>query len=157
MIRTAIPLGYLFIVLFLGTALLTGSALAVWGLLRRRRATLIVGSTMVFGVLGLFIAQLVFDSSTEWNPSITEDSRVVGTWADDRETITLRADHTVDYRSDTEGFSGSWSRDDWNLHLRAEGVNKTMRFISFRDALRLLTNPPDDPDMWDGDLGLIRE
>jgi hypothetical protein len=73
-----------------------------------------------------------------------------------QEMITLRADHTADYRSDTEGFSGRWSRDDWNLRLTAEGVDMTMRFISFRDELRLMTNPPDDPDMWAGDLGLIR-
>ena len=114
MIRTAIPFGYLFIALFLGAVLLTGSALGIWGWLRRRRVALILGSAMVLGVIGLIIA---FEASMEWNPSITDDSRVVGTWADDRETITLRADHTVDYRSDTEGFSGRWSRDDWNLHL----------------------------------------
>ncbi len=31
-----------------------------------------------------------------------------------------------------------------------------MRFIRFRDELRLMTNPPDDPDMWNGDPGLAR-
>ena len=157
MIRTAIPFGYLFIALLLGAILLTGSALGIWGCFRRRRAALILGSAMVLGVIGLVIAEVAFEASMEWNPSITDDSRVVGTWADDRETITLRADHTVDYRSDTEGFSGRWSRDDWNLHLTAEGVDSMMRFITFRDELRLMTDPPDDPDMWDGDLGLIRK
>ncbi len=92
----------------------------------------------------------------EWNPSITDDSRVVGTWTDDRKTITLRGDHTFDYGSDTERFSGRWSRDDWNLRLTEEGVDSMMRFISFRDELRLMPNPPDDPDMWNGDLGLVR-
>jgi len=156
MIRTAIPFGYPFIALILGAVLLTGAALAIWGWMRQRRAALILGSTVVVGVIGLVIVQVAFESSMEWNPSITDDSRVVGTWADDRETITLRADHTVDYRSDTEGFAGRWSRDDWNLHLTAESVDSMMRFITFRDELRLMTAPPDDPDMWDGDLGLIR-
>ncbi|MCB1211641.1 MAG: hypothetical protein KDK97_20120 [Verrucomicrobiales bacterium] len=156
MIRTAIPFGYLFIALILGAVLLTGAALAIWGWMRRRRAALIFGWTMVFSVIGLVIVQVAFESSMEWNPSITDDSRVVGTWADDRETIMLRADHTVDYRSDSERFTGRWSRDDWNLHLTAEGVDSMMRFISFSDELRLMTSPPDDPDMWNGDLGLIR-
>ncbi len=156
MIRTAIPLGYVFIALFLGAVLLTGAVIVVWGWLRRRRAALILGSAMVLGVVGLVVVDMAFEASMEWNPSITDDSRVVGTWADGRKTITLRADHTVDYRSDSEGFTGRWSRYDWNLHLTAEGVDSAMRFITFRDELRLMTNPPDDPDMWDGDLGLIR-
>ncbi len=156
MIRTAIPFGYLFIALFLGAVLLTGSGLAVWGWLRRRRSALLFGSTIVVGVIGLVITEVVFRASMKWNPSITDDSRIIGTWADDRETITLRADHTVDYRSDTEGFSGKWSRDDWNLHLTAEGVDSMIRFISFRGELRLMSNPPDDPDMWNENLGLVR-
>ena len=156
MIRTAIPFGYLFISLFLGALFLAGSVLAVWGWMRRRRVSLIFGSTMGLAVIGLIIVEVAFESSMEWNPSIKDDSRVLGTWADDRETITLRADHTVDYRSDTEGFSGRWSRDDWNLHLTAEGVESIMRFISFRDELRLMSNPPDDPDIWNGNLGLAR-
>lgn len=156
MIRTAIPFGYLFIVLMLGAVFLAGAALAVWGWTGRRRAALVTGSLMVLSVAGLVIAQLVFESSMEWNPSIADDSHVVGTWADDRETITLRADHTVEYRSDNEAFPARWSRNDWNLHLTAEGVDSMMRFIRFRDELRLMSNLPEDPDLWDGSLGLVR-
>ena len=92
----------------------------------------------------------------EWNPWIKDEALVVGTWADERETITLHADHRVDYHSSNERFSGNWSLDDWNLRLVADGVDSMMRFIVYDDQLYLMTHPPDDPDMWDGNLGLER-
>jgi len=156
MLRTAIPFGYLFIALILGAALVIGIAFLVFGLLRRRTGLICVGSVISLGIIGLVVYQLTFDAAMEWNPSIPDDAQVIGTWASDRETVTLRPDHTVDYRSDTEGFTGRWTREEWNLRLTADNVDSSMRFISFREDLRLMTNQPADPDMWDGDLGLSR-
>jgi hypothetical protein len=87
---------------------------------------------------------------------IRDETLVVGTWVDERETVTLHADHQVDYHSTNEKFSGKWSLDDWNLRLVADGVDSMMRFIEYDGQLHLMTNQPDDPDMWDGDLGLER-
>ena len=154
--RTALPFGYLLIAIVLGVVFIAGAWLAIRGWSRQKHAACVVGVSMVLGSLGLVVAQIIFDESMEWNPVIYEDSRIVGRWKDKRETVTLRADHTVDYTSDTEGFSGKWMRDDWNLRLVAKDVDVMMRFISFRGELRLLTNPSGDPDMWDGDLGLER-
>ncbi len=109
---------------------------------------------MMIGVVALVVIEILFESYMEWNPSISDDSRILGTWADNRKTITLRADHSVDYKSDPGNVSGKWTRVDDNLYLFAEGVNSRMRFITFKGELRLMTNPPEDPDMWDGDLGL---
>jgi hypothetical protein len=110
------------------------------------------------------MSQIVIDSLVEWNSAIHDDAMVIGTWSrqgdfwfDLTETITLRADHSCEYRSDEEGFAGRWKRDDWNLLITADGVDSTMRFIKFAGKLRLLSRPPDDPDMWNGNLGLMRD
>ena len=163
MLRTAIPLGYLFIALALGGLLLVGVSCFVAGWRFKKRPLKIVGAVISLGVIGLITAEVVMDSLLEWNPLVRNDSEVVGTWQRKRsfwmdldETLTLRADHTFEYRSDHESFTGTWQRNDWNLHIAASGVDPLMRFISFFGELRLLRRPPDDPDTWDGDLGLKR-
>ena len=156
MIRTAIPFGYLFIALFFAGVFFTGLMALVLGVWRRKR-WLIAGGLSVMTVIVLaVIAEVSFESKMEWNPVIRDEALVVGTWADERETITLHADHRVDYHSSNEGFSGKWSLDDWNLRLTSDGVDCMMRFIEYDGQLYLMTNEPDDPDMWDGNLGLER-
>lgn len=163
MFRTAIPFGYLFIALFLGGLLLVGVTCFVLGWRTRRRSLQMMGAVLSLTVIGLITADVVMNSLVEWNPLVREDKAVLGTWLRERdfwmdfsETIILRADHSFEYHSDTEGFAGKWERYDWNLHLAAKGINSTMRFIEYSGELRLLSHPPEDPDLWSGDLGLKR-
>jgi hypothetical protein len=141
-------------VIIAGVVFAAGLVVGVNGWRRRKRMSLVIGGILVLGVAGAAGYEWMIEAAMEWNPSITSDAPVIGTWSDGRETITLRRDHTLDYRSDTEGFTGTWSRDDWNLYITAPEVKTTMRFIRFRDELRLMSRPPVDGDDWDGDTGL---
>jgi hypothetical protein len=90
----------------------------------------------------------------EWNPTIASDADVLGTWVDRTQTITLAANYTFTDRAPSQFTTGTWTRHDWNLYLRGGNYSATMRFVKFRAVYRLITNPPGDPDTWDGDLGL---
>ena len=107
--------------------------------------------------IGLLSADAYFSSLMDWNPVIQSESQVLGTWADERETIILHAHHRLDYHFWNEGFSGAWSLNDWNLRLKADGVDCEMRFVRYGGELRLMTDPPEDPDMWNGRIGLRQE
>ncbi len=163
MLRTAIPFGYLFIAILLMGFLIVGIACFVFGRRTRRHAWRVIGSVLSLGVISVITMEVIMDYRMEWNPAIRKDSEVVGTWVRERgfwmdffESVTLRADHSCEYHSDTERFTGKWERHDWNLQITAEGVDSTMRFIAYSGELRLLSQPPDDPDTWNGDLGLER-
>ncbi len=105
---------------------------------------------------GLIASELYRDAIMEWNPMIRADAPILGTWSDGRETVTLHANHQFDFHSPNERFSGEWSRFDWNLRLKAEGIDSEMRFVMYGNELYLMPRPPDDPDDWDGNLGLER-
>jgi hypothetical protein len=163
MFRTAIPFGYLFIMIFLGGVLIVGVTCFMFGRRTRRRSLQVMGAVLSLGVVGLIAADVIMDSLMEWNPMVRDDKRVIGTWVRERdlwmdfaESVTLHADHRFEYHSDNEGFSGKWERNDWNLRLTAEGLDWMMRFIEYSGELRLLSRPPEDPDTWSGDLGLKR-
>jgi len=163
MFRTAIPFGYLFIMIFLYGLLVLGVTCFILGWRTRRRSLKTTGAVLSLTAIGLITADVIMNSRMEWNPPIRDETTVVGSWLRERsiwmdfsETITLRADHSFEYHSDEEGFSGKWERSDWNLRLKSEGVDSTMRFIEYAGELRLLSQPPDDPDLWSGDLGLKR-
>ncbi|MDB6007703.1 MAG: hypothetical protein JWR15_4690 [Prosthecobacter sp.] len=163
MFRTAIPFGYLFIMIFLGGVFIVGMTCFIWGRRTRRRPLQVMGAILSLGVVGLITADATLNSLMEWNPLVRDDKKVVGIWLRERsmwmdfsESITLHADHHFEYHSDAEGFSGRWERNDWNLHLTAEGIDWMMRFIEYSGELRLLSRPPDDPDLWNGNLGLER-
>jgi hypothetical protein len=111
-----------------------------------------VGVALSALVVIFVIWQSVIDANLEWNPSISDDSQVVGTWTGRGQGITLSPDHTFIRQIDSQTGRGTWRRDDWNLYL--EGASLPMRFVQFRGQYRLLINPPGDPDNWDGDLGL---
>ena len=164
MFRTAIPFGYLFIAVALFGLLIVGLTCFVIGWRTQTRPLQMIGAGLSFAVVGMIAVDMIMDSLLEWNPLVRNDATVIGTWSGERsmwkdlaETITLRADHTYEYHSDEERFSGKWDRNDWNLHITAEGgIDLMMRFIEYSGELRLLHHPPDDPDTWDGDLGLKR-
>ena len=42
-------------------------------------------------------------------------------------------------------------RDGCNLYLRGDAYSGTMRFVLFRGEFCLMSHPPDDPNVWDGD------
>ena len=154
MLRTAIPFGYLFIALFLLTIFLAGVATFVVGLRRRSAGWRWVGAELCACVAVVIVADMAFESALEWNPKIDSDSQIVGTWTDDGRTITLGSDHAYTYKAGAQTTRGTWTRDDWNLYLHGDADSGTMRFIQFHGSYRLMTHPPEDPDAWDGDLGL---
>ena len=102
----------------------------------------------------IVLGDIAFDAALEWNPEIRSDSEVLGTWADNGETITLGLDNTFTYRSPSQTTTGRWARQDWNLYLHGDDYSTTMRFVQFSGHYRLMTHPPEDPDLWDGNLGL---
>ena len=154
MFRTAVPLGYFFVVLLLFTAFLAGSAILVVGWRRRSAAVRWAGATLCGCVVLLVVAEATYDSALELNPTIDSDARIVGTWSGGGQTVTLAADHTFTCQSDAQAIHGTWTRADWNLYLQGNSSADTMRFIQFRGVYRLLPHPLGDPDTWDGDLGL---
>lgn len=156
MFHTSIPFGYTVIYLVLLGSIVTGGLLLLVGFWKRIRTLKRLGAFLAISGVGLLSADAYFNSLMDWNPLIRSDELITGTWADERETITLHPDHRVDYHSWNEGFSGIWSRSDWNLKLQAEGVDSQMRFVSYDGELRLMTNPPHDPDGWNGVVGLER-
>jgi hypothetical protein len=154
MLRSALPFGASFLYLFLFGSIVSGCVFLLIGW--RWNSAFLKRSGLVLAVAGsgLLCADTYYNSLMDWNPVIQSESQVFGTWADERETITLHGDHRVDYHSWNEGFSGTWSLDDWNLRLQAEGVDSPMRFIRYDGELRLMTDPPEDPDGWNGRAGL---
>ena len=156
MIRTGIPCGYLFIALFLCGALICGLGVAIVGWCKRSRLAIYSGLLVAVGVIAIFIADVSFEAALEWNPVIRSDGEIIGSWTDKRQTIILAADKTFTRRTESQTINGTWKRDDWNLYLQSADHSDTMRFIKFRGGYRLMTRPPEDPDIWDGDLGLSR-
>ncbi len=112
------------------------------------------GVALMSLVGALLVSTIYQDAMMEWNPRIREDAQITGKWSDGRETVTLHADHRFDLHSPNEGFSGNWSRFDHNLRLKAEGLDSEMRFVMWGSDIYLMSRPPDDPDDWDGTLGL---
>ena len=156
MIRTAIPFGYLFIALFLLAAFVFGVSVFIRGWRRGSRGGKWLGAAMVAIVLAVIAGEIVFEVAIEWNPTIGSDTEVLGTWADRAQIVTLQSDKTFTFRTSAQTTTGTWTRDDWNLYLHGDSYSGTMRFVQFRGHYRLMTKPPEDPDMWDGDLGLQR-
>jgi hypothetical protein len=154
MFRSALPFGASLIYLLLLGSIVGGGVLFLVGGKWNWRPLKCFGTFLAISGVGLLCLDAYFNSLMDWNPHIDSDARAVGTWKDERETITLHADHRVDYHSWNEGFSGTWSRFDWNLRLQAVDVDSEMRFIRYDGELRLMTNPPDDPDQWNGVIGL---
>ena len=140
MFRTAVPFGYLLITLFLFAALILGIGILVWGWRRRSRKAKWIGGGLIGAIVAAVTANAAFDASLELNPNIVNDADIVGTWTNRVEVVTLTPDHTFRYRVPDHTFSGTWTRDDWNLYLHsATDGNQTMRFIQFRGNYRLLT------------------
>ncbi len=154
MIRTAIPFGYLFIALLLLAAFVAGIAVFVWGWLRRSRLARWIGAALCACVVVLVVADVAYDSALELNPSIDNDSQILGTWTGDGQVVKLAADHTFTCQTGSQTARGTWTRDDFNLYLYGGSYTGTMRFIQFRGVYRLLPHALGDPDTWDGDLGL---
>lgn len=157
MIRTAIPFGYLFIAIFLLAGFGFGVLSFVWGCRKDSRRAKWLGGGIVALVCTLVAAEFVFEGNLEWNPQINNDTEIIGTWADHGEMLILATNSTFNYDNSAHIVSGTWTRDDWNLYLHGTNFSATMRFVQFRGQYRLMTHPPGDPDLWDGDPGLSRK
>jgi hypothetical protein len=148
-VTTGLPFGYFIIYASLAGAFL-GGALACWHT-RNRGARTAAGVVAVLAAarFGSAIAAEVL-VPVEWNPAI-EQSSLVGTWTDGSRRLELEADGRF---SLTEGQErqGSWTLDDWNLSLGGA----RWRVIRARGTERILRDWPEDPDLWNGDLGFRR-
>ena len=154
MLWTAIPFGYLFIALFLLATFVVGGVTFVVAWRRRsavgRRVGAILCAFVVVGIVG----EVAYDDELEWNPMISSDSQIVGTWTAPARTLILSPAHTFMDQADARTTRGTWVRDDWHLSLHGDSYSGTMRFTQLHGSYRLLTHPPNNPDMWDGGLGL---
>ena len=114
----------------------------------------------IFGVLliplGIFVVDEVRWEALEWNPAIPDDAAIVGVWQDRGCRIVLGADHTFNERIGSQNDDGTWTRDDFKLQLHGKHRSGFMRFVQMFGRYRLMINPPEDPDDWDGDAGLTR-
>lgn len=150
------PFGHLIMMLFWGVVFSGGVLLFLLGRWLRKRSLQLIGGSIVTLVVALVVRDVVVDSQTDWNPLFAPDSEIAGTWSDSREKMILHPDHTFTYHSGKDRFSGTWSRQDWNLylHLKSRAEHREMRVIRYFGKLRLMTHPPEDPDSWDGNVGL---
>jgi hypothetical protein len=159
MIQTVIAFGAPFGGLVALLALVAGVIALIW--FARRWHQLPVPARWLGVALFSFIVtctawRMARDAALEWNPTISDDAQVIGTWADRAQSVTLHADHTFTCRIASQVARGRWKRDDWNLYLSGDSFGRTMRFVQFRGEYRLMTESPVEPDEWNGNLGLQR-
>lgn len=146
--------GYLLVAaLFLGAVVLAGILCAIKST-RRRSSPVpwIFGGLLV--LLGVCVVNEIRWEALEWNPSIPDDAAVMGVWQDSNHRVVLGPDHRFTYRVSSQEMEGTWNRDDWNLYLHNSRLSGQMRFVQMWGRYRLMTNPPEDPDEWNGDAGL---
>ena len=152
------PFGFLFAAFFLLAGLGFGVVSFVWGCRRHSRGAKWAGAGIVALVCALVAVEVAFENDLEWNPQILADAEICGAWAGPKATLTLATNRTFNYQSSARTVSGTWTRDDWNLYLRATNYTTTMRFMQYRGQFHLLTDPPTgDPDLWNGGLGLTQK
>jgi len=164
MIRTAIPFGYLFILLFVISSLLIGFAIVVFSFFKKSKPFrwFCVLSYLAYVVLIIIGVVINVTGEPEWNPVIKNDAEVAGVWTDSQHKLKLTADHHFTYRDHDVVTSGTWSRDDWNLYLKSgapdsHGAPTNLRFIEYKGHYRVLTKLLLDTDEWDGDYGLNKD
>lgn len=154
MFSIAIPISLLVLLVFVTAVLVAGVALFLIG--RRRGISPVkwIGGLLVGLVLLAGVAEFILDAALEWNPDIAADSDITGLWKDDDQRLTLSPDHTYIYEFQGHTRHGTWTRAHWNLSLREGTSTHEMRFVQYFGKYRLMTLPPLDPDLWDGDPGL---
>jgi len=94
MMRTAIIFGYAFIVLFLIVVFLGGIVAVTLGWRFHSRVLRWGGFGIASSVVAVVVANLMFERSIEFNPTIKSDAEVVGVWTGDRQTVTLASNMT---------------------------------------------------------------
>jgi hypothetical protein len=142
-----------FLLVFFGLPLWLVAS-AIW-IGTRRRGKRLRGTFLPLAALALAIAGTVAYlwkfQGLELNPTIPEP-QLAGSWRTGERVLTL--DQHGAYRK-----SGAWSgsgichRSDFVLQCGED----ELRPVLSRGELRLLLNPPDDMDEWNGDLGFRRE
>jgi hypothetical protein len=148
-LSTALPLGYLLITLFLGTAIL-GGALAWWRF-RPRPLGRVAGAVALIAAarLCLAVAAEVL-IPVDLGPVVSQAS-LVGIWTKGSSRLELRVDGS--YRlTDGRESQGTWTLSQGNISLGGA----QWRVIQARGTDRIVRDWPEDPDLWDGDLGFQR-
>lgn len=141
---------FIFNVSLLLLAFVAGVAALGAGGLSGSRRWVVAGAVTVALVVGVIVSSWY---ALEWNPIEVERDEVVGTWRKSGKVLWLGSDHRYTYRAGSSRHQGTWELEGCDLKLGKRGL---MRFIRYRGELRLLTEPPGDPEYWDGDLGLAK-
>jgi hypothetical protein len=134
------PFGGLLWMALFAVAFVVGLVVIILG--RRHRAVISTGCFMMlapwflFFLLGLLMPGSEID---EWNPGISSDSFVTGSWQGHDFQIELKVDATYTATMRGRKSQGRWRRDDWNLYLTKAGEQEIyMRFVTGADDELLL-------------------
>jgi hypothetical protein len=149
-LASGVPFGMLFILAGLGGLTVLGVIGAFW--LRRRplRVAALLLAGLAGGRLALGIASAVLVQE-DLNPTV-HPADLVGSWRDGAQVLTLRADRTFQITGPMAS-AGTWAFLDWELSF----AGTKARVIKVNGALRIVPSFPEDPDLWDGRLGFVRE
>jgi len=135
-----------------GLLLVTGVATWVAFAAHHRRARVASGLFAALAAARLalgIVAEPILD--LDLSPRVSA-STLAGTWRDGRERLVLRGDGTFALEGATPA-AGRWRLDGDELDLSG----RPARVIGVRDGLRIVPSFPEDPDLWDGDLGFARD
>lgn len=169
-VRTAVPFGYLAFAMMLCVVAAAGLLLFVAGLFLRKsilgRVMAVVGWVVFCGVVVVIVANLLFDSRLNMNPTRVTSEALIGEWLDGKTSLRLAADGSFTLQASgrlirrlgTRNASGNWSQHDSRLHLRTTSGQELspLRVIQFGKQYRIIVDDFGDPDEWDGRLGFKR-
>jgi hypothetical protein len=169
-IRTGVPLGYLFAFLFLFGITLGGLVLSVACLVIKRRRRLFLATGLAACAFGSFVigVNIWFDRVFTMMPSGLSGTVLVGEWSDSDATLRLKPDGSFDLVAGEQlsrKLRVTEARGTWRFHPFANIVLNDDRnrklpdlaVVSFRGELRIIVNDFVDPDFWDGRLGFRRK
>ena len=154
--RSGIPFASLAFYGGLLAAIVVGGTMGIWRWNAGSRRAIWKPACLVLGALAVLAFNVYADESLELNPRLA-DTDVIGEWTDGGAVLTLERNGAFTCRGGAAcsslGASGRWARrGDVELAFqRADGHTIIRRVIQWGHDYHL-TEMPDDPDLWDGEL-----
>lgn len=125
------------------------------------------GSLAILSSMAYLPLSFLYNADVDFNPEISGQQFIVGTWMDNHNQLQLRADssYVLDYKirsiflNDSSHFEGKWTLDRNRIHFS----NLDPRWanpweIRRSDGFYFITySIPDNHDAWTGNLGLMRD